>query len=208
MSKFYVGCLRLVRSLKVKVSFAEYRLFFRSLLQKRPVTLRSLLLAATPYVMCQVFFEMEPYFRGGEMSSRMWMRHVPMYEGRYQGACMRRAYTRRACMLAEHLLYCFCIAVEWGVSHVTGGRESCHACGWVVSSFWMRSWSWVMSHIWRSHVTHVNESYYTYEWVMSHMCTHVNALLVLSHIWMSHVPHMNESCHRCEWVMTHMWMRY
>jgi len=33
-----------------------------------------------------------------------------------------------------------------------------------------------------SHVTHMNESRHTYEWVMSH-------------IWMSHVTHMNESCH-------------
>jgi len=27
---------------------------------------------------------------------------------------------------------------------------------------------WVMSHMWMSHVTHVNESCHTYEWVMSH----------------------------------------
>jgi len=32
------------------VSFAEYSLFYRALLQKRPVILRSLLIAATPYV--------------------------------------------------------------------------------------------------------------------------------------------------------------
>jgi len=38
-----------------------------------------------------------------------------------------------------------------------------------------------MSHIWMSHVSHMNESCLTHEWVMSH-------------IWMSHVSHMNESC--------------
>ena len=54
---------------------------------------------------------------------------------------------------------------------------------------------WVMSHMWMSHVTHVNESCHTCEWVMSH-------------IWMSHVTRMNESCHTCEWVMSHMWMSY
>jgi len=37
-----------------------------------------------------------------------------------------------------------------------------------------------------SHVTHVNESWHTYEWLMTH-------------IWMSHGAHTNESCH--------MWMR-
>jgi len=50
-----------------------------------------------------------------------------------------------------------------------------------------------MSHIWMSHVTHMNESCHTYEWVMSH-------------IWMSLVTHMNESCHTYEWVMSHIWM--
>ena len=38
-----VGWLRLVGSLKSLVSFAEYCLFYRALLQKRPVILRSLL---------------------------------------------------------------------------------------------------------------------------------------------------------------------
>jgi len=32
-----------------EVSFAEYYLFYRALLQKRPVILRSLLIVATPY---------------------------------------------------------------------------------------------------------------------------------------------------------------
>jgi len=35
--------------LKLQVSFAEYRLFYRALLQKRPIILRSLLTEATPY---------------------------------------------------------------------------------------------------------------------------------------------------------------
>ena len=40
---------RLVGSLKLEVSFAEYSLFYRALLQKRPIISRSLLFAATPY---------------------------------------------------------------------------------------------------------------------------------------------------------------
>jgi len=43
-----MGWLRLVGSLRLQVSFAEYHFFFRSLLQKRPFILRSLLIAATP----------------------------------------------------------------------------------------------------------------------------------------------------------------
>jgi len=44
-----IGWLRLVGSLKWKVSFPEYRLFYGALLQKRPIILRSLLIVATPY---------------------------------------------------------------------------------------------------------------------------------------------------------------
>jgi len=43
-----MGWLRLVGSLKLQVSFAEYRLFYRALLQKIPIILRILLLVATP----------------------------------------------------------------------------------------------------------------------------------------------------------------
>jgi len=44
-----MGWLRLVGSLKLWISFAEYSLFYRALLQKRPIILRSLLIVATPY---------------------------------------------------------------------------------------------------------------------------------------------------------------
>jgi len=48
-TSYTMGWLRLVGSLKSYVSFAEYRLFDRALLQKRPIILRSLLIVATPY---------------------------------------------------------------------------------------------------------------------------------------------------------------
>ena len=46
----HMAWLRLVGSFKSYVSFAEYRLFYRALLQKRPPILRSLLIESTPYV--------------------------------------------------------------------------------------------------------------------------------------------------------------
>ena len=46
------------------------------------------------------------------------------------------------------------------------------------------------SHVWRSHVTRMNESCHTQEWVMSHA-------------WMSNATCMNESCHTHWWVMSH-----
>ena len=45
----YMGWLRLLGSFKLQVSFTEYRLFYRALLQKRPIFLRSLLIVAIPY---------------------------------------------------------------------------------------------------------------------------------------------------------------
>ena len=44
-----MGWLRLVGSLKLWVSFAEYSLFYRARLQKRPIILSILLTVATPY---------------------------------------------------------------------------------------------------------------------------------------------------------------
>ena len=44
-----IGWLRSVGSIKSFVSFAEYRLFYRSLLQKRLIILSILLTKATPY---------------------------------------------------------------------------------------------------------------------------------------------------------------
>ena len=44
-----MGWLRLVGSLKLLVSFAEYSLFYRALFEKWPIILRSLLIGATPY---------------------------------------------------------------------------------------------------------------------------------------------------------------
>jgi len=48
-SSTIMGWLWLVGSLKIYASFAEYSLFYRALLQQRPVSLRSLLIVATPY---------------------------------------------------------------------------------------------------------------------------------------------------------------
>jgi len=50
-----MGWLRLVGSLKWHVSFAEYRLFHRSLLHKRPIIWRSVLIVATPHVQCRQY---------------------------------------------------------------------------------------------------------------------------------------------------------
>ena len=77
-----------------------------------------------------------------------------------------------------------CVMSHTWMSHVTKLIYKCDfACGFTGS------------HMWMSHVTRMNESYHTYEWV-------------ISHIQMSHVTRTNESCHTYEWVMSHIWMRH
>jgi len=87
-----------------------------------------------------------------------------------------------------------------------------------------------MSHIWMSHLAHMNESCRTYEWVMSYVTrtnesrlTHVNASWMseeglkpkgnahASYEWvMSHMCAcvMYGSCLTYQWVMSHIWMSH
>ena len=62
------------------------------------------------------------------------------------------------------------------------------------------------------HMSHVNDSCHTCEWVMSHVHafrpTGVHFQSVMSHIQMSHVTQINESCNTCDWVMSHIWMSH
>jgi len=76
------------------------------------------------------------------------------------------------------------------MSHVTHMNESCTH----TNESW-RTYQWVMSFIWTSHVTHMTESCDTYEWVMSH-------------IRMGHVTHTNDSCQTYEWVLSYIWRRH
>jgi len=74
----------------------------------------------------------------------------------------------------------------------------------------------VMSHIWTSHVTHMNESRHTYEWVMWTSCEDATKTAsvvkmrggtachtyqrVMSYIRMSQITHIHEACHTYEFV--------
>jgi len=76
------GVATISRLLKVYVSFAEYRLFYRALLQKRPTIWRSLLIVATPChstmgwlrfvgsLKLKVSFAKEPYKRDNILQKR------------------------------------------------------------------------------------------------------------------------------------------
>ena len=49
-----MGWLQSVGSIKLQVSFSEYCLFYRALLQKRPIIFSILLTKATPYQKCDI----------------------------------------------------------------------------------------------------------------------------------------------------------
>jgi len=87
-------------------------------------------------------------------------------------------------------------------------NESCHTYGRVMSHIWMSHVThmnvlWAMSYRWcvaecpqtSSWQSLANESCHTYWWVMSH---------IWMHIWRSHVTHMDESCHIYKWFTNHV----
>jgi len=80
-------------------------------------------------------------------------------------------------------------------STLTATHLNTYTC---ICKIWAAQNHRAMSQIWMRHVTHVNESCHTYEWVMSH-------------IWISHVTHMNESFHTCTQnrrVISQIWMSH
>jgi len=63
--------------------------------------------------------------------------------------------------------------------------ESYHPCESVTSHMWHHTYQWVTSHICISHVTHMNESWHAFQWVMSDMneSCHTNVLFVMQRSW-------------------------
>ena len=87
-----------------KVSFAEYSLFYRALLQKRPVILRSLLIEATPYHMsCHV-------------SHVVWHDSSTCRHDSYVVSCVYQ-WVNDSLISMSHW--------AWHVTHVS---KSCHTC--------------------------------------------------------------------------------
>ena len=72
-----MGWLRSVGSIKLQVSFAEYRLFYRALLQKRPIILSILLTKATPY---------------DQVITHVWMSHVTHMNESFPHDSVRDSY--------------------------------------------------------------------------------------------------------------------
>jgi len=95
-------------------------------------------------------------------------------------------------------------------------NETCHTheCEWVISQLWKshvthmnascRAYLWERSHVWTGYVMRMYESCHSHEWVISHK--RMSRVTRMSHMWMSHVTHMNELHHTYECIMSHVWM--
>jgi len=131
-----MGWLRLVGSLKLQVSFAEYCLFYRSLLQKRPVIWRSLLVAATPH---------------GWFIFHMWMSHVQhMNEScRTKEWVMSHIGISHINMCRSHVTYSLLFLLP-----ASGCWDGIHE--WFILHIWMSHVH--MSNMWMSHVARKKQS--------------------------------------------------
>jgi len=101
-------------------------------------------------------------------------------------------------------------------------HESCCACWCVMFCLFAAPvrccYQYTATHIEMSHVTHLNESWCKYEWVMSHSfaaharyCQHIRAntgMSQVTHTRISHDAHMTESYHTDDRVMSHVWMSH
>ena len=121
--------LRWVGSIKLQVSFAEYHLFYRALLQKRPIILRSLLIVATPYLPCR---------EGKTWSPSRWVSLLTY--------CV--SYNSSMCVTWLIHMFDMTYSYVWFCSARQDHTydESRYAYGWV------------MSHIWTSHETYIRRA--------------------------------------------------
>ena len=90
-----MGRLRLVGSLRSWVFFAEYGLFYRALLQRRPIILRSLLIVATPYLQSTA---------GQARKSMEWLRLVGSLE--LYVSFVKEPYKQSCAIFAPYLQSC------------------------------------------------------------------------------------------------------
>jgi len=150
-----VGWLRLVGSLKSQVSFAEYRLFYRALLPKRPMIWRSLLVEATPTHIFYTWDVSQSHMRhdscvtlaNSRTTSHMWKSNVTHMNKRkkWQNVKLHQhsvSHTYSHC--AGEALLCFspllfiCVTLlfhMWDVvrEFASVTHESCLMCDWDTS---------------------------------------------------------------------------
>ena len=62
-----------------------------------------------------------------------------------------------------------------------------------------RTYEWVISHVWMSHFASMNESWHS---LGPNGDAYHDKLQWVTHTWMRHVTHINASCHPFQWIMS------
>jgi len=148
-SCFQYGVASISSFLKLQVSFAEYSLFYRALLQKRPIILRSLLIVATPYhVDSHVWFI---------ANTRTRTSHATHWNQLYQQRMSPVTHMNESRHTHEWVM-----SHTW-MSHVTHMNESCHTqARGTPTQKWVKSHA-EMIHVAHTITSHMNESRHTHE---------------------------------------------
>jgi len=87
-------------------------------------------------------------------------------------------------------------------------------CGTHVNESWHTyiHQSWVLAHIWLSHVTHTYESWHAYDWVMWHthmsQSTDFGCGTHMNESWHTDISPFHQSCHTYECVMSQICMSH
>jgi len=197
-----MGWLRSVGSIKLYFSFAEYRLFYRSLLPKRPIILSILLVKASPYHIWRSLYRVLYWLRiDNRQGGKNCQTPYYMKGSWYEVVLSHMKKSLSGPLLTENLtvdrvartvrLPTIWRSLLWRNHRM---KESCH-------TFEGQNWQGPYYYegvitkgvmIWRSHATGMKGSCLTHEGVMSQI-----------RIWRSHITHMKESRDTYEGVILH-----
>jgi len=225
-----MGWLPLVGSLKLHISLAEYRLFYRALLQKRPIILRSLLIAATPQlnfwditskfsgICCSVLQCVAEHCRVLQSVAELcnvWAEILRCFTSKFSGIASLKMSV--SSLLVRDSFIC----VTWRIhmcdviySHVWHDSFMCvtwliHMCDVTYSYVWRDSFICIT---WLIHVCDVTHSYVWHDSLMcvtylAHMCDRRIHVCDMTH---SYVWHDSFICvtwliHMCDMTHSYVW---
>ena len=196
-----MGWLRLVGSFQSKVSFAEYSLFYRALLQKRPIIWRSLLIEATPYAFAPALLQEHVWHDTCHKS------HAPL-----QQQCMSdMTHSCRECVMTHvHVWMQLCQVARRHASchmwcHVACADASCLA---VMSRICIALWQAALLDIGVPGRTNLDTNIYMYIYVYIYLyvyiyiyiCIYIYVLFIYIYIYMYIYIHIYMYMYICTYI--------
>ena len=217
-----MGWLRLVGSLKLQVSFAECSLFYRALLQERPMIWRSLLNVATTCCLSHLGWHFRMLFQSSKLKGRTSL--LPQFSEKRRSSFEIWAFEE---LEARHMWMSH-VTCEWVMSlvntsgHIWMSRVT-YARVWIIHVKWKRVTPHIKQsrHVWISHVTYEYVVWYENAscqmWMRHVACARI--------VWQVHQSlqvsfakepykrddiYLKKLCDKCishvtyEWVLSHM----